>query len=128
MEPVRLRPGETGRVSIPFTIKEGYHIQADTVSDENLIHTELTIDTSGGFEVGDPVYPGFRYFELKGTNDSLLVFDGVINIVVTVKAADTTAPGNYELTGSLTYQACDSVRCLFPRKLNFQLDISLVNL
>ena len=124
---VIIKTGDTNTVTIPFQIKYGYHIQADTVNDDNLIAAELTFENIDGIDLGKPDYPDYKEFQLKGTDDKLLVFDGLIQIKVNISASETVAKGQYSLLGSLYYQACDSVRCLFPRTVNFQLPIEVRN-
>ena len=74
-----------------------------------------------------PTYPDYREFLLKGTYEKLLVFDGELKIVVRISAAESVKEGSYALPGSLYYQACDSVRCLFPRKLRFNVTVNTTN-
>jgi len=122
---VIIKAGKTNTVAIPFQIKYGYHIQADTVSDPNLISAELTFENIDGIDPGKLDYPDYKEFQLKGTDEKLLVFDGSIIIKVDISASTTVPKGHYLLPGSLYYQACDSVRCLFPRRVNFQIPIEV---
>ena len=118
-----IKAGSAKSAIIPFQIKYGYHIQADTVNDENLIAAELTFDYLDGIDLGKLNYPEFKEFQLKGTDDKLLVFDGEFRVMVEIKVSKSVKKGSYSLPSSLYYQACDSARCLFPRRLNFQLPI-----
>ncbi len=122
---VFIKAGKTNTIAIPFQIKYGYHIQADTVNDPNLIAAELTFENIEGIDPGKLDYPDYHEFQLNGTDEKLLVFDGSILIKVDISASATMAKGHYLLPGSLYYQACDSSRCLFPRKINFQLPIEV---
>jgi len=119
--------GTSRTVTVPFRIEYGYHIQADTVNDENLIPAELMIESIEGMALGKPAYPDYREFQLKGTDQKLLVFDGELNIVVRISASGSVREGSYTLPGSLYYQACDSVRCLFPRKLDFNVTVNVID-
>ena len=122
---VIIKAGKTNTVAIPFQIKYGYHIQADTVIDQNLIAVELTFENIDGIDLNKLDYPDYKEFQLKGTDEKLLVFDGSIIIILDISASATMPKGHYLLPGSLYYQACDSVRCLFPRRVNFQLPIEV---
>jgi len=122
---VVIKAGKTNNVDIPFQIKYGYHIQADTVNDPNLIAAELTFENIEGIHPGKLDYPEYHEFQLNGTDEKLLVFDGSIIIKVEISASATLAKGHYLLPGSLYYQACDSARCLFPRRVNFKLPIEV---
>lgn len=120
-------PGKTSEIILLFKIEHGYHIQADTVNDDNLISAVLTVEPIAGIALSKPTYPDYREFQLKGTNEKLLVFDGELKIVVRISAAESVKEGSYALPGSLYYQACDSVRCLFPRKLRFNVTVNTTN-
>ncbi len=124
---VTIEPGNRSTVNIPFQIKYGYHIQADTVNDDNLIATILTFENIEGIELSKPKYPDYKEFRLKGTEEKLLVFDAEMQIQVTISVSETVKKGSYSLPGSLYYQACDSVQCLFPRRVNFQVGIEVSN-
>ena len=122
-----IKAGNAKSVTIPFQIKYGYHIQADTVNDDNLIAAELTFDYLDGIDLGKLDYPEFKEFQLRGTDDKLLVFDGEFRVMVEIKVSKSVKKGSYSLPSSLYYQACDSARCLFPRRLNFQLPIVVID-
>ena len=62
---------------------------------------------------------------MKGTDDDLLVFDEEVDINAFI-AASAAGSGTYKLQGTLRYQACDSVRCLFPRELNFEFEVKVL--
>lgn len=119
--------GKTSEITLLFKIEYGYHIQADTVNDDNLIPAALMIEPIAGIALSKPTYPDYREFQLKGTVQKLLVFDGELKIVVRISAAESVKEGSYALPGSLYYQACDSVRCLFPRKLRFNVTVNTTN-
>ncbi len=60
---VIIKAGKTNTVAIPFQIKYGYHIQADTVSDPNLIAAELTFENIEGIDPGKLDYPDYNEFQ-----------------------------------------------------------------
>jgi len=122
---VDIDAGESAEIKLPFRIQFGYHIQADTVNDENLIRAELSFNQIDGVQTGRPKFPDFKKFQLKGTDEKLLVFDGEMNILVPLSVDPSTKKGSYHLPGGLYYQACDSVRCLFPRRLEFQVVVNV---
>jgi hypothetical protein len=121
---IELKAGETVIIPIKFFIKEGYHIQADTVKDDNLIPTSLTFKQIEDFEIKIQ-FPEYNEFLLTGTDETLLVFDNEMSVIVEVSAMNSLKQGAYNLTCELNYQACNSVRCLFPRKLEFEIDVNL---
>lgn len=114
--PVTVLPGDTAAVVIPLEIAEGFHVQANPASNEFLIPLEIEI----GLEEPDslirwkPVYPAPDLFRLEGTTDDLLTYHGSIGIEVLFISSAEAPPGERVFTGTVSYQACDARRCLFP--------------
>ena len=102
-----------------FEIAGDYHIQSNEPLDEYLIPTKLTLSESIS-DIGlaqNPIYPSTKEFMLGGT-DLLLVFDEILIIKVPIMI--TSKPGEYQVAGTLKYQACDESSCYYPRKVEFK--------
>lgn len=117
--------GEEQHISLSFLIKEGYHIQADQVKDENLIPSVLSIDASDELIIGDPVFPQAVEFRMKGVEEALLVYSDVLEINVPIRTVKSVEKGAFLIKGTLHYQACDASKCYFPRDLNFIMEINI---
>lgn len=115
--------GEKSTVFVSFKIKEGYHIQADQVNDENLIPASLTMESTDVLTFLEPEYPEHEDFKLRNTDEILWVFSNEFSIKIPVKVNKSVEPGIYSAEGALYYQACDDYRCLFPRNLKFKLKV-----
>lgn len=116
--------GKSTMVSIWVTVKEGYHIQANKVNDEDLIPTTLEVnsDTRTTFK---QEFPPSKEFKLDGTNTFLQVYDGRFQIKLFLSPEAKTRMGKYILKAKLRYQACDSSSCLFPRVIDFSIPIEV---
>jgi len=123
MKKWHISPGEKKNLEIEFNIKEGYHIQADHVLDENLIPTSLSLTSPDEILVYDPVFPDPIPFHLKNVEDTMEVFHQHLKISLPVVIKENTNEGIYTVHGNLYYQACDSVKCYFPRDLPFEIRI-----
>lgn len=121
---VELSVGKVSESLIEFNIKEGFHVQADTVANDNLIPTSINFETLDGLEIRAK-FPAYKKFHLNGTNENLLVFDQVLNVTLEILLSRDPNQNFIRIPGQLKYQACDSVKCLFPRTLDFFLDISV---
>ncbi|MGK7390719.1 MAG: protein-disulfide reductase DsbD domain-containing protein [Candidatus Cyclobacteriaceae bacterium M2_1C_046] len=117
--------GDEKEISLVFLIKEGYHIQAAEVKDENLIPSVLSFDSPDEMIIEDPVYPKPIEFRMKDVEESLLVYSDVLEIHTSVKALNSTDRGAYIVNGKLYYQACDDFKCFFPRNFNFKMIINI---
>lgn len=118
---VAVAPGANVTAIIHVQVKEGYHIQANRVSDESLVPVTLTIMDSSVFHIGQAVFPRYKLFRLEGTTNYLNVFDSTFSIQVPITIPAAIKPGRYLVKARLHYQACDTRTCLFPRTLEVEL-------
>ncbi len=116
------RTGESGFFVVDVIIQRGYHVQANPPAFPNLIPITLSLDPAPGVEIGTPVYPAPKRLRLKGSGEILLVLDGRFSIRVPIKRS-SAAPAPVQIRGTLRYQGCDDVRCLFPRSLPLRVDV-----
>ena len=107
------------------SVNNGYHIQAHEIVDEHIIPTTLEIAYDGNFVIKKQVFPPTKKFVLTGTDRSLEVFDGDFQILTSLSMSERIQKGVRQLKGKLKYQACDSVRCLFPRTVEFLVNIDV---
>ncbi|WP_296622784.1 protein-disulfide reductase DsbD domain-containing protein [Marivirga sp.] len=117
--------GEQQYISLSFLIKEGYHIQASQVKDENLIPTVLSFDVLDSLKLGDPVFPKTVEFKMKGQKTTWSVYKDILEINVPVKIIKPGEKEVFSINGKLYYQACDDYKCYFPRNLKFIMKINI---
>lgn len=114
---------KTAILVVEVSVKDGYHIQANKVNDKSLVPALLNTSPIEQLEIGTPEFPPFKLFRLEGTTDDLNVFDGKFVIKVPVKAKKNVLPRSYTLKAGFYYQACDHRSCLFPRTINFEMEV-----
>ncbi|MEB2779579.1 protein-disulfide reductase DsbD family protein [Algoriphagus sp. C2-6-M1] len=118
-------PQAFGHSDIPLEVRVevevmwGYHIQANRVKDESLVPTTLTWREENGWEVRENIFPPAKKFKLQGSDLPLEVYDGKFDINTVFVPSSTLRKGSHRLFGKLQYQACDSIKCLFPRSVEF---------
>jgi len=117
--------GESNRVEIGVNVKEGYHIQANSVNDESLIPTSLEIETNEFLTISKKEFPLSKQFKLEGTDSFLNVYDGKFLVKLFLDPDKNAKEGKYVLAARLHYQACDSKSCLFPRTVDFSIPIEV---
>jgi len=119
-------PGEKKNLEITINILEGYHIQADQVMDDNLIPTRLTIiEVPPNMVVYDPIFPHPESFKFKDVQDSMMVFHNTLRIGLPVEAKNEAKIGQHKIAMNLQYQACDSIKCYFPREIHFMILVAV---
>lgn len=118
--------GKNGVIQIDVTVKKGYHIQANKVKDEFIIPTTLEITASDIITTEKQLFPTGKKFRLEGTKDHLLVYDGDFKIKVPFRTKEKLKKGEYKLSATLHYQACDNKTCFFPRGIDFTISLHVI--
>jgi len=109
------------KAKIPVTIKDGYHINSSTPSDEYLIPLKVTWKSTGALEGGQVVYPKptVEKFEFQQPNEKpLSIYSGSFEIVVNFKVAGNAQAGPGVAVGQLRYQACSNKACYPPKNID----------
>jgi len=108
-------------IILPFEVLSDYHIQSNSEASEDAIPTEITFKESNYYEIKN------QEFYLKDIQTIILngdkhkVISNRFEVVVTLKLNENIS--NAVLEGELYYQACTDRQCLFPRALNFQIQL-----
>jgi predicted metal-dependent peptidase len=116
--------GDDAMINIVVEVMEGYHIQANKVSNE-FIPTTLEIKGDHEIILKSQVFPQAKKFKLEGTEEYLDVYDGRFEINIFFKTQKEIKKGIHQLNGILSYQACNAIRCLFPRSTEFAIEIEV---
>lgn len=120
---VAVEAGNEAIITVLVEVRQGYHIQAHEVQDEFIIPTTLEIDGGKEFKMHKQDFPPPRKFKLESADDYLEVYDGKFEIHTYFSTGQETPRKLHQLNGRLNYQACDSVRCLFPRTIEFLAEV-----
>ena len=123
---VMAQAGRQSVINISVEVKNGYHIQTHEVKqDEFIISTTLEIDGGKEFIINNHVFPTAKKFTLEGTDQYLDVYDGKFEVQTYFTTGKKIHKNIHHLNGKLNYQACDSLRCLFPRTVEFSIDVDV---
>jgi thiol:disulfide interchange protein DsbD len=108
------RAGDSLTVTIPLKVTHGYHVNANPAVDSLYIPLEVTFSDTSFADVGQPVYPKGKKWRLKGSDEDLLVYDGNVAINIPLVIPKDAQAGEYQLRGTIDYQACDDAVCFLP--------------
>lgn len=106
-------------ITLPFTIDEGYHIQAESETLNNLIATEISFEKNGSFDILYHKFSLTNYETIVLNEFSHRVLSDKVEVTVALKFKENKSKKGIGLNGELYYQACDDQRCFFPRSLAF---------
>jgi uncharacterized protein len=116
--PERAAPGSKVPVVVEMTIPPGWHVNSHTPSDKFLIPTSVML-ASTARALSPFRYPPDVEKRLSFSDKPLKVYEGTVRF-----EADLELPaekrGDVNLSGALTYQACNDAQCLAPAKIPLQ--------
>lgn len=113
---IKVRPGARAVAPLRFRIADGFHVNSNQPDSDLLIPTSLKLTPPPGFLIGKMVYPKGKPFALEfAPAEKLSVYSGEILIKVPVTVSRKMKKGSYEITGELSYQACDNHSCYPPK-------------
>ena len=114
--------GSTVAARIQARMREGYHCNSNSPSDEYLIPLKLTWAPSAA-QVAEIKYPKPSMEKYTFSEKALSVYSGSFEIVTDFKIPADAKPGQSMVTGKIKYQACDERSCLPPKTLEVQFPI-----
>jgi DsbC/DsbD-like thiol-disulfide interchange protein len=115
--------GATVAAKVQARLRDGYHCNSNTPSDEYLIPLKLTWTTPAGLQVAAVKYPKPSMEKYAFSEKPLSVYSGVFDIVTEFKVPDDAKPGQVTVAGKLKYQACDDRACYPPKTLDVQFPV-----
>jgi hypothetical protein len=118
-----VRPGEEFAVRLMIQIADGWHINSNEPRQDFLVPTSLASAGSIPVTAGRIAYPAGRELELAG--DTLLVYEGKVDLTVPITVAADAAPGPGSVVLRLRFQACDSASCLPPDRVEVELPLTV---
>ena len=120
-----LPAGQKAWAAVVVEIKEGLHAQSHTPLDENFIKFEIKPDANPSVSFGEPKYPPGKVEDYPALG-KLSVYTGRVVTYVPLAVKPDAKPGPIELTGKVTFQACDDKVCFPPESPRFTIKTQIV--
>jgi hypothetical protein len=121
---ITAKVGKMTEVKLSAQLREGYHANSNTPSDEYLIPMRLTWNKSP-LEVGEVLYPVPQLEKYSFSDKPLSVYTGNFEIVTRFKVDQDALPGPAVLSAKLRYQACTDRMCLPPKTVDVSLAVDI---
>jgi DsbC/DsbD-like thiol-disulfide interchange protein len=117
--------GGTYPLVLRFTIRPGFHINAQRPAEPDAYPTSLKWQESRDLAFNPAAFPPPHAYKPSFTDKSMEVHDGQVNVRVSFKVAPGAAPGPQAAKAKLEFQACDDQSCLMPETLEVPLTITV---
>ncbi len=122
----RAPAGRVLQTAVVLDIPDGFHVNANRLTNKFLIPTEVKIEAPKGWRVGPVAYPRAVVRRLGFSKDPVQLYEGhaVMRFSATVPAnADR---GVQELRAHVKYQSCNNEVCYPPVTRELRLSIAVV--
>jgi hypothetical protein len=121
----KLPAGGRCRFVVILDVQDGWHINANPASPENMIPTTVTVKAKHKSKQLETKYPKGAEFTLEELSEPLSVYEGQVQIRGEIEGASDAAGKTEELEFQIRYQACNDKNCLPPKtmKLSGKIDI-----
>jgi thiol:disulfide interchange protein DsbD len=119
------KAGGMAEAKLKVELRNGYHCNSNTPSDDYLIPLKLTW-TPGTLDVGEVAYPKPQMEKYSFSEKPLSVYTGNFEIVTHFKVPATAMPGDTVIAAKLRYQACTERMCLPPKTIDVSLPVNVV--
>ena len=115
-----VRRGDRFRLHVVATLTEGWHIYSLKAGSDNALATRIELDPvifspAGDWQESRPQITDDAILQKKvKTHSRRAEFSRLLAV------PSNLPPGNYPLSGTLTYRSCDNTVCTIPQTIRFQ--------
>jgi len=116
-ETIKAKLGSTVEVRLPLELRQGFHVNSNTPSEDYLIPLKLTWTEPGALQGGEVSYPKPTLERYEFSPKPLSVFTGNFELTARFKIAPAAQAGPGMAVGKLRYQACNNKACFPPKTI-----------
>ncbi len=123
-ERLKAKRNETATVKLRLQLREGYHVNSNTPSEDYLIPLKLTWSAEP-LQVEKVEFPKPAMEKYAFSEKPLSVFSGDFDVVTKFKVPANAPAGPALATGKLRFQACNDRMCLPPKTVEVPLTLEI---
>lgn len=118
----QLLPGQQAMLGVIFDIQPLWHIQAGEGSGDEqppYIPTSIKVNVADNWEIGKINWPTAHIFTIGEGEymETLAGYEGEVLVAFQIDVPSDAQPGEYPVTVTIEYQACDDKSCEMPLNL-----------
>lgn len=122
----KLPAGDKCKFAVVLNVQEGWHINANPPSPDNMIPTKVTIVAKQKTTQLETKYPKGMTLKMEELEEPVSVYEGEVLIRGELLGSADSAGKTEELEFQIRYQACNEQTCLPPKTLKLQGKIDIV--
>lgn len=123
----KLNPGSSFRVAIVIKLQEPWHINANPVTTDGAIPTEVTFRAPDSITLKPPVYPKGKETKVDWADTPASLYAGRVIIFAEGSVQKNASVGPVKIEAALRYQACDDKLCYAPKDLPVVIQADIVD-
>jgi hypothetical protein len=120
-----LKAGERIEARLRLRVAGGWHVNSASPRDKTLTPTSLSAGKESAFAVDGATWPKGRDVKLGFSDAPLSIYEGEMEIPVSLRALESAGGGRRPLRLLLRFQACDHERCLAPAELELKAEVEI---
>ena len=124
----RIRPEDTFQIAVVAEVQKGYHINSHTPLDGFLVPTFVKFDKEEGIVFGPVSYPKPILTSFSFSPHKVSAYEGKVVLLAEGRLSADVPLGDTQISGHLTYQACDDQSCLMPKSSKFDIPLKVVGI
>lgn len=121
----KIKPGDDFKIGVKIFISGEWHINSHKPTEEFLIPTEIQVDSTTAYEIGQVHYPDEKMVKFSFSETPLSVYEGEIIIWAEAKASESFDSDSLIIQGTFSYQACNDQVCMMPTDKSFRISVVL---
>jgi thiol:disulfide interchange protein len=125
VEPGEIKSGSKGTLKLTINLDEGWHVYSLTQPPPPRALKIKLEDNDIFTQAGDAVQPKPKVKFDPNFQIDTETFEGSATFTVPFAVAKTAAPGPLKVAAKVTFQVCDSERCLRPKTITIESDVKV---
>ena len=122
----KAQQGRIVQAAVVLDIPDGFHVNANRLSNKFLIPTELKLDAPKGWRVSPVAYPRANVRRLAFSKDPVQLYEGRAIMRFTVTVPANADKSETTLRAHVKYQSCNNEVCYPPVTREITLPITVV--
>jgi len=117
--------GGNAQLAVEIVIRAPWHINANRVTEDFLVPTDVAFELPAGVTLRGVVYPAGAEKKLDFAESALRLYDGTVRVGAVIDVAPDAATGEATVLARVTYQACDNEKCLLPQTIDVPITVRI---
>ncbi|HEV2033495.1 MAG TPA: protein-disulfide reductase DsbD N-terminal domain-containing protein [Candidatus Dormibacteraeota bacterium] len=103
------------RLHVDLDVGPGWHVYGQPIP-AGYAPLTVEVEPQSGLEVGEPIYPSARTFNVEALAEQFYVYEGHVRVTVPIAVNVPAGRGEVTIRVTVRHQACNDTECMPPSK------------